>query len=521
MPATPRSRRRLPLIAIGAAAMACGTATDPPPVDSTSSPIDGAIRVEVSAVGAAVTPGGAAGPVTVKLARSGEFFGTVTLSAEGLPAGVSASFNPATIGAGANNSLLTLAASGSATPGNFQLTVRAHATGVTGVPDATAALAVTVAANDTWLSIAAGIHHTCGRIAGLVVRTYCWGLNVAGALGDGTTSPRESPTPVQGGHAFSTITLGGYHTCGLTSGGQAFCWGWNDVGQLGDRSTADKTAPEAVAQGGETFTALNLGAKHTCGLSVSGTAYCWGSDIFGESGDDGADPSLVAPTIVRQGAEKFTTIAAGQDHTCALTAAGAAYCWGNNQAGELGDATTVNRTTPTLVGGGFTFSSIGAGRRHTCALTTGGQAFCWGINDSGQVGDGTTSNRSRPTPVVGGMTFTMIALGYGHTCGLDATGQAFCWGSNANGGLGDGTREFRVAPTPVQGELTFLSLAVGGGHTCGLTTGRQAYCWGVNTFGQIGDGTTTSRLLPALVPKPGSSGAVVSMASSGRFSPVQ
>ncbi|MFQ5747633.1 MAG: hypothetical protein ACE5HF_10510, partial [Gemmatimonadota bacterium] len=134
----------------------------------------------------------------------------------------------------------------------------------------------------------------------------------------------------------------------------------------------------------------------------------------------------------------FSTIEAGFRHTCGVAVGGTAYCWGSNSFGELGDNSGVtDRKKPAAVVGGIAFASVVAGSFHTCGLDASGTAYCWGLNTDGQLGDGTNTDRAVPTLVAGGHTFTRLAAG-GHTCGLDTSGTAFCWGGNASGQLGDG-----------------------------------------------------------------------------------
>jgi alpha-tubulin suppressor-like RCC1 family protein len=137
------------------------------------------------------------------------------------------------------------------------------------------------------------------------------------------------------------------------------------------------------------------------------------------------------------------SISAGDGHTCGLTTRGAAYCWGNNFDGELGDGTMTdsNANGPQAVIGGLRFASISAGDDHTCGLTTRGAAYCWGDNSDGELGDGTMtdSGEDGPQAVIGGLRFASIDDGEGHTCGLTTRGAAYCWGDNSDGQLGDGT----------------------------------------------------------------------------------
>ena len=254
------------------------------------------------------------------------------------------------------------------------------------------------------------------------------------------------------------------------------------------RSQLFDIGPKPIAR------ALAAGFYHTCAVSVAGAAYCWGFNSFGPLGD-GTTTLRTTPVAV-SGGLLFQSISAGIYHTCGLTASGAAYCWGNNASGQLGDGTTSNRTSPVAVSGGLVFQAISAGDDHTCGLTASGAAYCWGINVSGQLGDGTTSSRTSPVAVSGGLLLQAISAGYEHTCGLTASGAAYCWGS---GYLGDGAGSHGTTPVAVSGELVFRAISAGWDHTCGLTTAGTAYCWGFNAYGPIGDGTTSDRDTPVAV----------------------
>jgi len=180
---------------------------------------------------------------------------------------------------------------------------------------------------------------------------YCWGSNGYGQLGDGTVGTnRSAPVDVSGGRAFTALVAGSNHTCGLVSGGTTYCWGSNLFGQLGDGTSGygtDRTAPVAVS-GGRTFTALVAGGYHTCGLVSGGTAYCWGGNYSGQLGD-GTTSQQLAPVEVSDG-RVFTALVAGGNQTCGLVSGGTAYCWGDNSFGELGDGTSgTNRRSPVAV----------------------------------------------------------------------------------------------------------------------------------------------------------------------------
>jgi alpha-tubulin suppressor-like RCC1 family protein len=202
------------------------------------------------------------------------------------------------------------------------------------------------------------------------------------------------------------------------------------------------------------------------------------------------------PTPV-SGGLTFTSLSAGNLHACGLTAAGAAYCWGANESGQLGDASTTDRASPVVVAGGHTFAAISPGRDHTCAVTLDGAAYCWGDNTFGQLGDGTTSPSAVPKPVSGSASFSAVTTGLEHSCGLTTSGRAWCWGQNnapqVQGQLGDGTTRSSNVPVAVVRDLAFVELRAGRAFTCGRTAEGKIYCWGDNRVGQLGTGDVERR----------------------------
>jgi adhesin/invasin len=317
----------------------------------------------------------------------------------------------------------------------------------------------------TFQTVAAGRGYSCGLTASGAA--WCWGANTKGQLGVGNTSTQNVPAAVQGGVSFASIWLslavGDPHTCAVAGNQQLYCWGSNLYGQLGNGSTSTAARTTPLAIGSLPFAQVYPGVFFTCGAQFNNTGRCWGLNTAGQLGD-GSRTQRLAPTVVAGGLT-FTQIAAGVTHACGLTTAGTVYCWGDNENGRLGrdSATTApppspNDTlpfaslVPVPVPGLSSVVQLAAGEAHTCARTSAGQVYCWGLNNNGQLGDGTTLNRQAPTLVAlpSGVTgFTRIAAGSLHTCGLTASGALYCWGDNLLGQLGDGTNTDRLQPVRV------------------------------------------------------------------------
>src|SRR5438309_1448584 len=274
----------------------------------------------------------------------------------------------------------------------------------------------------------------------------------AGGLTDATSTAFNIVAPL----TFTAVAAGGAgqgsHTCGVTTDGAIYCWGFNGRGQLGDGTHTDRFVPTLVqGPAGVTFQAVSAGGQHTCAVASTGDAYCWGRNEFGQLGDNTTGDKPVPVPVGAPAGVTFATLDAGYVHTCAVTPAGAAYCWGDNGSGELGDNTTVGKLVPTAVQGAIQFALVSGGGDHSCGVTTTGKGYCWGGNEAGQIGDNTTLDRLVPAANAGNLTLSIPAPGNGHSCAV-ATGTSatvYCWGSNAHGQLGDGTTSQRLVPTRV------------------------------------------------------------------------
>ncbi|WP_196073364.1 RCC1 domain-containing protein [Nakamurella alba] len=291
--------------------------------------------------------------------------------------------------------------------------------------------------------------------------------------------------------------------------GTAVAWGLGGSGQIGDGGLVTRAAPVPVAgvPGGTPVSAVSAGGSHTCAVS-GGAAYCWGDNTYGQVGD-GTTTRRTAP--VRVGGpligRQVTAIAAGGYHTCAV-ASGGVYCWGYNFYGELGNGLSGSGSATSLVpvSTGITSgaTAVDAGKYRSCAIVGGG-ALCWGSNSGGQTGRPSNIAVSATPVSVAGFpgAVTLIGGGDEHMCAV-AGGAVYCWGDGSYGQRGDGTRSsFQNVPTKVDGGAMTgrVATAVTGGqtHTCAVGSYRVV-CWGGNNVGQLGSGSTDAdSTVPVLV----------------------
>lgn len=308
---------------------------------------------------------------------------------------------------------------------------------------------------------------TCAVAAGGEVR--CWGRDAAGELGDGGGADRAKSVPVAGVEGATKIAAGSQFACALVANGRVKCWG---TGQIANDGKAVANVRATDVSGVEGAVELAASGVLACARTAS-EVKCWG-------GDDAT--TAAAPK------GKFTELAVGVTHACALDERGAVTCWGSGDWGAKG-AFAKPGVTSAL--------HLATGDRHACVVAKDKRVLCWGQNDAGQLGTKPDANaHKKPAPVPSVTNAVGVVAGEESSCAILADGSARCWGANGEGelGLGRASSDERPAKIGVDG---VAGLCIATTHACALTKSGAVLCWGANAHGQLGDGTKTTRLAPS------------------------
>lgn len=345
---------------------------------------------------------------------------------------------------------------------------------------------------------------------------YTWGLNTEGVLGDGTVIAKSSPVLVVGGYlwrqASSCTNNGNGHMKAITTAGDLYAWGDNTTGYLGDSTLVSKSSPILILSGTK-FKKVLVNEAGWLAISVAG-------DLYGNGGTWGGDGTQISKSspVLTVGGIKWRDITYGwgngyggnQDIRIGISITGDAYTWGFNDFGQLGDGTVVPKSSPVLVLGGIKWKEVIARDRGCLGLSVGGLIYAWGANESGQIGDGTVIPKSSPVLVLaGGKKFVTIGSN-GNCCfAISEQGDLYAWGNNDYYSVGDGTIIPKSSPVLIGSGKKWKFLTNKGGMTYGfdgyqagmgaITHDGDLYTWGSGQ-GSLGQGDLLSRSSPTLVP---------------------
>jgi uncharacterized repeat protein (TIGR02543 family) len=333
----------------------------------------------------------------------------------------------------------------------------------------------------------------------------------------------QSHIPLLPNETIVHTSRGGIHASALTSSGRLFMWGYNYYGQLGNSTTTRQLVPRDITsyfplQSGEKIISVTLGGHHSSALTSSGRLFMWGSNEYGQLGNNTTAHQTIPINITSHfsllAGEKITQVSLGNGHSSALTSSGRLFMWGINFSGQLGDGTTSSKLTPTDITSHFSLlagekiSHVALGLSHTSVITSHGRILMWGDNSDSQLGDQTNTNRLIPTDITSrfslleGEKINQISMAMSHSSALTSTGRIFTWGTNTYGRLGDGTTTMRRIPTEITNQFQLLAeekiirISIGYDHSSAITSTGRVFMWGRNYSGQLGDSTTINRHIP-------------------------
>ncbi|WP_455202508.1 RCC1 domain-containing protein, partial [Kaarinaea lacus] len=358
-----------------------------------------------------------------------------------------------------------------------------------------------------WISIDVGYDHVCGiRNSGTL---WCWGSNYSAQLATGDWMEASQPRLVENYFNWVQISISSDNGCAIDSVGDLYCWGLSSTGAVGQGSFYDgSTVYPTYIQSDITWLNVSNGVTHTCGLKADNTAWCWGSNNYGQLGDgfisdlngsqDRASPYPVNTTML------WKSLTSGGWHNCGIAMDDRIYCWGWNAAGQLGVGDETERLVPTLISDNSTWKKVRANWSHTCAIKSDDSLWCWGYNTSGQLGNGEfgdTAQQNTPVPIASGTSFKDVSLGAWHTCAITINNEKLCWGYNSDGQLATGNFDAHHLPHSVLQDFNPIDIQLGADVSCLLNDDSSVWCWGANFYGQIGNGTAWS-LFPEIVQLP-------------------
>lgn len=290
---------------------------------------------------------------------------------------------------------------------------------------------------------------------------WTWGNGTSGQLGDGTIVSKSVPTAAIGGHSFIQISAGDNYTSALKVDGKVWSWGDNTYGQLGDNTTIPKSSPVVM---GVSFIFRKLCPTDgftNMAIGLTDAIFCWGRNSGGQLGTGSAVASELTPVqILGAGTSKYLDAVMGGTHAVSIQTDGTAWTWGTNTFGQLGNNNSdiggsQNKSSPVAVIGGHSFIQVAAGSAVSAALKADGSAWTWGVNAVGQLGDGTIVPKSSPVPVIGGHSFLQIEAAGSTMAALKVDGSIWTWGSNSSGELADSTIVSKSSPIQVIGGNLF------------------------------------------------------------------
>ncbi len=352
-----------------------------------------------------------------------------------------------------------------------------------------------------WRELSSTLYHT------IAIQTdgslWTWGANDFGQLGNG--SNQFSLVPIQIGTAtnWKTVAAGFYHSMAIKTDGTLWVWGRNQYGELGTGNNLFSLVPiqigtdtnwKSIAAGGSDSSSFTIATK------TDGTVWSWGSNVYGQLGD-ATNIDKDTPTFV-SGVNNVKSIAAGKDHTLVLKTDGTLWAWGVNYSGELGDGTFVEKNTPIQIGTDTNWKSISSNSEHNVALKTNGTLWTWGTNQYGQLANGNIDNVTTPKQIGTDTNWEIASASNEITMAKKINGTYWVCGANYAGEYGNGTLN-NESNIFIQTNLGLTNskylITSASGSVFNVASDGTLFAWGFNDYGQLGSNSIASSLTPVKI----------------------
>ncbi|KAJ4795236.1 Regulator of chromosome condensation (RCC1) family protein [Rhynchospora pubera] len=357
------------------------------------------------------------------------------------------------------------------------------------------------------LLVSAGASHSVALLSDNVVCS--WGRGEDGQLGHGDAEVRLVPTVIitLDSPGIVSLTCGADHTIAYSeSESQVFSWGWGDFGRLGHGNSSDVFTPQPVkALQGLKIKQIACGDSHCLAVSIDGQVRSWGRNQNGQLGLGTTEDSLIPQIVQAFEGISVKIVAAGAEHTAAVTTDGELYGWGWGRYGNLGLGDREDRLVPAKVSSveGEKMALVACGWRHTICVSYTGQLYTYGWSKYGQLGHGDYEDHLTPhkLEVLNDYNISQISGGWRHTMALTSNGILYGWGWNKFGQVGVGDNSDHCSPVQVKfpNEQRIVQVACGWRHTIALTETKNVFSWGRGTSGQLGHGEIVDRYIPKII----------------------
>ncbi|KAG9457082.1 hypothetical protein H6P81_001590 [Aristolochia fimbriata] len=355
--------------------------------------------------------------------------------------------------------------------------------------------------------ISAGASHSVALLSGNIVCS--WGRGEDGQLGHGDAEDRLFPTKLSAldGLDIVSITCGADHTTAYSESQlQVYSWGWGDFGRLGHGNSSDLFTPQPIkVLQGIRIKQIACGDSHCLAVTMDGKVQSWGRNQNGQLGLGTLEDSLLPQPIQAFKGIPVKMIAAGAEHTAAVTEDGDLYGWGWGRYGNLGLGDRTDRLVPEKVSAvdGQKMVLVACGWRHTICISSTGSLYTYGWNKYGQLGHGHFEDLLVPLQLgdLRNSPISQIAGGWRHSMAVTYEGKLYGWGWNKFGQVGVGDNIDHCSPKQVKfpDEQKVIQIVCGWRHTLALTDRQNLFSWGRGTSGQLGHGESVDRNTPKII----------------------